>query len=109
MYDNLLEEDPHIQEIVARAVEKHAVMVEKRVEVAEKRAESRTRNKFRETILDLVQDRFPALQDMVERKIAAIDNADALQKIILALALATDETAAHHYVTALEPVHSSEV
>ncbi len=58
--------------------------------------------------MGLVQERFPALQAVVAQKIAAIYDTDALQKIILALALAPDETVARHYVTALEPVHVSE-
>ncbi|MEO6890475.1 MAG: hypothetical protein ABI456_13890 [Ktedonobacteraceae bacterium] len=65
-------------------------------------------NKFRETIMGLVQERFPALQAVVAQKIAAIYDTDALQKIILALALAPDEVVARHYVATLEPVPVSE-
>ncbi|MDQ2718029.1 MAG: hypothetical protein M3Z08_24305 [Chloroflexota bacterium] len=106
MYDNLLEEDPHIQEIAARIAEKRVQRVAQGM--AQEMAQGMAQNKFRETILGLVQDRFPALQAVVAQKIAAIDDTDALQKIILALALAPDETVARHYVTALEAVHAPE-
>ncbi len=114
MYDNLWEEDPHIQRVAARMAEKQVEkIVEKRVQgmaqdLAQGMAQDLAQNKFRETIMSLVQDRFPALQVLVEQKIAAIDDVDALQKIILTLALASDEDVVRHYVSALEPVHAAE-
>ncbi|MDQ2903607.1 MAG: hypothetical protein M3Y81_08650 [Chloroflexota bacterium] len=94
MYDNLLDEDPYLQ--------KHAQ------KMAQRMAQGIAQNKFRETILGLVQERFPALHDEVEQKIAAIDETNALQNIILALALATDEVSARRYVTALVLILASE-
>ncbi|MDQ2904170.1 MAG: hypothetical protein M3Y81_11520 [Chloroflexota bacterium] len=119
MYDNLLDEDPylqkHAQKEEKRKVEERLHMYDNLLDEdpylqkhAQKMAQGMTQNKFRETILGLVQERFPALHDEVKQKIAAIDETDTLQKIILALALATDEVSARRYVTVLEPVHAPE-
>jgi hypothetical protein len=75
MYDQLLEEDPHIRSIVAKA-------------------EAREIANFQNTLLSVIETRFPTLAENVAHKIVLPDSTKALNLLIVQVASASDEKAA---------------
>jgi hypothetical protein len=71
-YDSLLDEDPEIQERVAKA-------------------ELRGQQK---TVIDIIEMRFPALIEEAQEKVARLNKADQLSQLMKQMVLAPDEAKA---------------
>jgi hypothetical protein len=79
MYDSLLDEDPEIQERVAKA----------KIEGQQK------------ALLVAVETRFPALVEMAQEQVARLDKADELNLLIKQIILAPDEDKARWLLSTL--------
>ena len=71
-YDSLVDEDPEVQERVARG----------KIEMAQK------------MIIDFVEARFPALTELAQERVTLIRNTDALSQLVKLVATAPDEATA---------------
>ncbi len=72
MYDSLLDEDPEIQELVAKA-------------------ELRGQQK---AVIDIIEMRFPALTEEAQEKVARLNKADQLSQLMKQMVMAPDEAKA---------------
>ena len=82
-YDSLLDSDPYIQQKVAleRTLERD-------------RALSEALQAFRNTLIEITRNRFPALTEIAQRHVAHIQTIESLQQLIVQLSLAPDQAAA---------------
>jgi hypothetical protein len=82
-YDSLLDSDPYIQQKVAleRTLERD-------------RALSEALQEFRDTLLEITRNRFPALTEIAQRQVAHIQTIGSLRQLIVQLSLAPDQAAA---------------
>jgi hypothetical protein len=78
-YDSLLDQDPYLQQ--QRALE---------------RALGRTEGiqAFQNTIVEIVNNRFPTLLDLAQQKVVQIQEINALQRLVVQLSTARNQTAA---------------
>jgi hypothetical protein len=83
MYDSLLDEDPDIQERVAKA------KIEAQIETQQR------------TILIFVKARFPALAELAQERIVRLNKPDELNRLTEQIAGAPDEDTAHRALDAL--------
>jgi len=79
MYDSLLDQNPEIQERVARG-------------------EIRGQQK---ALLDLIEARFPALVEMAQQQVAHLNKSDELSRLMKQIALAPDEATARWLLNTL--------
>lgn len=100
MYDPLWEEHPKVKKIKAQARE------EVKAAKAEARAETEARikaeeaiqayNTLRDTILEIVQTRFPELKELAEQRLERISSPDVLKFLLVQMASAANETVARN-------------
>ena len=82
-YDSLLDSDPYIQQKVAleRTLERDKAL-------------SEALQAFRDTLIEITRNRFPALTEIAQRRVAQIQAIESLQQLIVQLSLAPDQAAA---------------
>jgi predicted transposase YdaD len=99
MYDSLLEQDPWVQEKVAKG------KAEGKIEgKAEGKIEGKAEGKIeatRNNIEFIVRARFPALVDLASERIKRIQDADELVQVFATVSTAPDENQARLYLLAL--------
>ena len=83
MFDPLLEEDPWVKEKVAQGELRGEARGEARGELAA----------TRKIFVAIVRERFPSLAELAERRAVQIEEAEALQRFIRQVILASDEAA----------------
>ncbi len=82
-YDSLLDSDPYIQQKVAleRTLERDKAL-------------SEALQAFRDTLIEIARNRFPALAGIAQRHAAHIQTIEGLQQLIVQLSIAPDQAAA---------------
>ncbi len=78
-YDSLLDSDPYLQQKIAleRKLERNEAL-----------------QAFRDTLIEITRNRFPALTEIAQRRVAQIQAIESLQQLIVQLSLAPDQAAA---------------
>jgi len=76
MFDELLEDDPYMQELVNRAEKRAAVQALQRA------------------VVSVIEVRFPALAELAQQQVIQINNLDNLQFLIQKLSIAPNESIA---------------
>lgn len=109
MWDNLLEEDPYIQKIIARAIERGIARGRAEGEArgeaqgkAEGRAEGRAEGELeasQKMAVAIIEARFPVLTELAKQYVKRIRKADDLTQLGQQIATAPDEAAALHVLS----------
>lgn len=94
MFSDILRETPAFQEVLAEGLEKGlAEGLEKGLKEGELRAQ-------RQTLLAVVQERFPGIVDLAKKQADAIEDPEALRRLIVKMSIVqTSEEARQHLLS----------
>jgi len=87
-YNSLLDSDPYLQQKVA--LERTLVR-------------NQALQSFRDAIVRITRNRFPALTEMVQQRVLPIQELEELQWLVIQIAIASDEAAARRAVQEIKP------
>lgn len=82
-YDSLLDQDPYFQE--QKALERAFGITLGRSEAIQA---------FQNTVVEIVKNRFPTLLDLAQQKVVQIQEINALQRLVVQLSTARNQTTA---------------
>ena len=86
-YDSLLDQDPYFQE--QKALERAFGITLGRTEAITEAIQA-----FQNAIVEIVKNRFPTLLDLAQQRVVQIQEINALQRLVVQLSTARNQTAA---------------